>query len=202
MKCIMSQKVFLQNNMPDFSTIPFSVLKEHPFEKGSHRPYCQIKLCVSPKKGFMFNLLAFEKVPVIKDHFEEDSLLSFVLAPKENMHDSFLWISVNAEGKVYASTIKQDGEILSLDASLISCIPFSGSDLQGEYWSVIIVIPPELIESIFGEFHVDNGDVFMGNFYMSLFGETPHFACLFPYLSDTPKLLSTHSLGELNVTKF
>lgn len=186
-----------------FSLDSLAVAKitNYPFEKRDYKPFAQARLCLSDRKRLIVRMWAFEVSPKAdvtqpcEDMMKEDSFLCFQLSMKKN----YLSVCANAAGVLYAELVHADGTHTPLDSSLFSQSPFTGEDLQGEYWGMQFSVDVNYVNEWL------DGDLckepLHGNLYKACFDpKHRHIGALFELHRAT--IYDPEAFGDFEITDY
>uniref|UniRef100_UPI003FEF4EFB carbohydrate-binding family 9-like protein n=1 Tax=Candidatus Fimivicinus sp. TaxID=3056640 RepID=UPI003FEF4EFB len=175
---------------PDWARVPIARLESFHWEGDApYRPASFAQLCAVRGKGVFVRMWSFEE-PVRAvacerdDPVYKDSCLECFLNPFPALQNAYLNFEMNPKG-VFLTEFGpgREGRVrLSKMTDWAPVVtPFSLSTPQGDAWGVLLLIPVELIEAVYGRPFPIVSCTMAGNFYKC--GdetERPHFGAYFP----------------------
>lgn len=186
----MSSKIGLIVGEPQFSALPAIKITHYPLEKGSYKPYVQVKLCINETDLFM-RAIVFEAKPI------EESIVTGAFCFGKNEHELLVLQSSRDNSTAY-----------SLMADTEHPLPhkvhfFAGEDLQGVFWGVDISIAKDDLAEHFPNAALEKGGVIKANFYKTCL--TPpfvHMGSFYPCDFTEQHFISPHSMAEFEIVDY
>lgn len=137
------------------------------------------KAAYIPDYGFLFDLMKFERNPVVNSisrFSEHDSIMVVSFNYTGNEKDPAVTVKLNANGlnEVFVDEIK--------DTSLTEVSTYKGYDEQGWYWGVRYLLSKGFLNDIYGKISLATGSVIQGNIYAKLVDNLyEHFVAIAPF---------------------
>jgi len=140
------------------------------------------KVAYISEVGFLFDLMKFERDPIIKDSnglSKTDSISAISFDFSSDNKGPIVTVLLNASGQ---NQVYIDNNIFEKIADIIT---YKGNDEQGWYWGVRFTLTNGLLEKIYGKIILPPKDSIYGNIYTSLIdNELEHFVSIAPFINQ------------------
>ncbi len=168
-------EIHIIEGLPLWDALPSGKIIHYPLAERDYRPFAQVSMCAN-EDWFYIRLWAFEAHPSPK------SVLTAKLNFSPQKSETYLILSSDSKGALESSVQKLDGSVpLALYKSLPQLRTYTGQDLEGEYWGVVISLPRFAVKSVYGEDPIKPGSQITGNVIKQDTGlNTNHIGSLFP----------------------